>query len=158
MTEGAIPINPEDLPIDNVVMDDSLVYVGELVKAVVAQKLDRNGAAYCSIQVAVTDGDYEGRTVMRNYIQLPRAITSEMTKRDRILAQDGMVAFGRFCRAFGIRGTPMPEVDHRNPDTLQAWQDWIGKFYGNTGKFTVQNQEYPEGSGRMRSGINDFVF
>lgn len=158
MTEGQIPVNLNDLPIDSAVLDDSSVYTGELTKATLSPKRDKNGNAYCAIQVAITEGDFEGKTVMRNYLALPTAITEDMTKRDRIKAQDNAVAFARFARAFGLKGN-MPGIGATfDASNVESWQSWIALAYGNTGKITVQNQEYPEGSGRMRSGINDFIF
>jgi hypothetical protein len=156
MADGMIPINLDDLPIDTVAMDDSQVYTGEFTKSTMSPKLDKSGNMFCAIQVAVTEGDFEGRTVMRQWLPMPVAISADMTKRERILAQDRSVTFTRFCRAFGIKGK-MPSVA-LDADSVSTWQDWISQFYGNLGKFTVQNQEFPEGSGRVRSGINDFVF
>jgi hypothetical protein len=138
-------------------MDDSAVYHGEFVRAALSPKLDKNGNTFCSIQVAVLEGDFEGRTVNRNYLALPVAIHQDMSKRERIKAQDLAVSFARFCRAFGIKGK-MPAANLGNAESTAEWQEWISQFYGNTGRFTVQNQEFPENSGRMRSGINDFIF
>ncbi len=157
MSEGQIPIGLSDLPIDTVPRDESLIYHGTLNRATVSPKLDKNGYAYASVQVEITEGDFEGRSVSMNYLPLPVALSPDMTKSQRIRALDKSVSFARFARAFSIHGN-MPAVDHSDPDTISMWQEWVEKFYGNGGKFTVRNQEFPEGSGRMRSGIADFIF
>ena len=157
MTEGQIPINAEDLPIDTVPMDESSVYTGELTKATLSPKLDKRDDMFCAVQVAVMEGDFEGRTVMLNWLLLPIPLSPDMNKRERVQAIDKSTSFGRFAKSFGIKGK-IPSVDIRNSESVSEWQDWISQFYGNQGKFTVRNQEFPEGSGRMRSGINDFVF
>ena len=157
MAEGHIPINPEDLPIDTVAMEESNVYTGFLRKAVVSPKPDKNGWVFCALQIEVAEGDYEGRTVGMKYLPLPGEITEGMNKAQRIRAMDKAVSFGRFCRAFTVKGR-MPIVSFSEPDSIQEWQTWIEQYYDNQGKFTVRNQEWPEGSGRVRSGIADFVF
>lgn len=157
MSEGAIPVNLEDLPIEGTPLDESEVYTGELVKSTVSPKTDKRGNVFVNLQVVVTEGDAEGKTVMLNYLPLPVPMLEEMTKRDKMRAEDISVAFARFCRSFGIRGR-MPQVDLSDPESIGVWQDWISQFYGRIGKFTVKNQEFPEGSGRLRSGISDFLF
>lgn len=157
MSEGQIPIGINDLPIDTVPLSESDVYSGVLNKSTISPKLDKKGNIFASVQIEVSLGDFEGRTVMLNYLPLPVPIREDMSKGERIRAQDRAVAFARFCRAFRITGN-MPSVSFAAPDSITAWQEWIEKFYGNNGKFTVKNQEFPEGSGRLRSGVNDFVF
>ena len=154
---GEIPINPGDLPIDGINLEESVVYTGELRRATISPKLDRNGNVYCAVQLEVADGDYEGMNVAMNYLPIPNPISEDAPKRDRIKAHNQAVSFGRFCRAFKIDGA-MPAVKAGDSESYNRWQDWVSQFYGRTGKFTVQNQEFPEGSGRMRSGVRDFVF
>ena len=157
MSEGQIPVGSGDLPIDTVPMEESAVYTGSLKAAAISTKLDKKGNVYAAIQVEVVDGDFEARTISMNYLALPVLITQDMSKGERIRAMDKGVTFERFCRAFGIK-SKMPAVALGDVSTLEAWKEWVEKFYGNIGKFTVRNQEFPEGSGRVRSGINDFVF
>lgn len=154
MADGQIPTNAEDLPIDTVPMDDSKVYVGELRKFTCAMKLDKRGGMYASIQIEVTEGEFEGRTVMMNYLALPMKIDPDATRAERIKALDRAVTFGRFSKAFKVKGT-IPYAD--GLEGAQGWNNWMETFLGNGGKFTISNQEYPEGSGRIRSGIADFV-
>lgn len=154
MSDGFIPV--DNLPLEQVTLDDSLVYNVTLEKSTLA-KVDKAGDPFCNLQLQVVDGDYEGKTVMMNYLPLPIAVADTATKAVRIKAQDKSANFARFCKSFGIR-EPMPVVDMADADSKQRWQDWIAKFYGNTGKITIRNQEFPEGTGKLRSGVNDFVF
>lgn len=157
MVAGQIPINPEDLPIDVEPMDDSLVYTAILERAAIATKLDKRGGPFASLQFTIADGDYEGRTVMLNYLPLPIPLSEDMTKAEMIRTRDRGVMMGRFARAFHLRG-PMPSVTELNDrGAIDEWHDWIAQFYGNVGRLTVRNQEFPEGTGRMRSGVLDFV-
>ena len=157
MSEGMIPINAEDLPIDSVPMEESSVYNGYLRKATISPKLSKKDVLYCALQLEVADGDYEGRTVMLNYLPLPVGISPDASKAQRIKIQEQNQAFGRFVKAFKISGR-IPSVSLSNPDSLTAWQAWIEPFYDKVGKFTIRNQEFPEGSGRLRSSVSDFVF
>ena len=157
MTDGYIPTNVEDLAVDTVPLEESAVYSGLLRKATINPKVDKNGYIFAALQLEITDGDYEGRTVMMNYLPLPTPFTDDMSKAERIKAQDKSTTFARFCRAYGIKGK-MPAVALHDRDSIASWQEWVTRFYGNNGKFTVRNQEFPEGSGRLRSGVSDFVF
>ena len=157
MPAGHIPVGSGDLPIDVTPLDESAVYEGVLKKATLSPKTDKNGNMFCQLQLEVASGDFEGKTVMMNYLPLPTLVTSDMSKGERIKAQDRSVAFERFCRAFKISGK-MPAVSHSDVDSLNAWQDWASQFYESQGKFTIRNQEFPEGSTRLRSGVSDFIF
>lgn len=157
MSEGEIPINTGDLPIDAITLDESNVYNGYLKRATVSPKPNKSGAVYCAIQLEVADGDYEGMIVMMNHLPLPVPITPDMRKSERIKAHNQAVSFGRFVRAFGINDA-LHYVSLSDPESIREWHEWIEKFHGNSGKFTVKNQEFPEGSGRLRSGVSDFVF
>lgn len=152
-----IPINPSDLPIDAVTMEESQVYPAILEKATIAMRLSKKDVLYCAVQVSIPDGDYEGMIVSANYLALPIPLRPESTKKDKIHATNIGAPFARFSRSFKLPGG-MPQVSLARPDTVQAWQKWIAKAYGNRGKIMIKNQEFPEGSGRMRSGISDFVF
>lgn len=154
---GQIPVNTGDLPIEAIVMDDSLVYTGELTKFVISPKLDKHGNVFGAITLQVLTGDYEGMVCQGNYLPLPRRVGPDADKRDRIAAHNISVSFGRFCRAFNIIDE-FPQVDSSNPDTYGAFQAKIEQHYGKSGKFNIQNQEFPSGSGKMRSGVKDFVF
>jgi hypothetical protein len=153
--EGGIPINVGDLPVNEINLEESQIYSGSLDRVAVALKESKRGLLYCAVQCTVTEGDYEGMTVGTNYLALPIGVRDDASKKEKIYAQNNANAkFGRFCRAFKIKGEA-PAVSLSNPDSIQAFQDWIAKSYGNVGKFQVQNQEF---NGRMRSGIADFVF
>lgn len=155
--DGGIPINAGDLPIDTVKLEESDVYVGTLEKVVVSARPSKNGVLFCAVQCAVSQGDYEGVTVTINYLPLPIAVHPNASKKEKIYAQNTSAAFGRFCRSFKIKGE-IPKVSLSDSESVQRFQEFISKFYGNEGKFMIRNQEFPEGSGRMRSGVSDFVF
>lgn len=154
MSDGFIDIG--SLPIESVVLDESLVYVVSLTKATLSPKIDTGGRMYCSLMTEVVQGDYEGKAVGTNWLPIPYPISDTASKKDRYKWQDTVNTFARFCRSFKIKDQ-MPEVDLIDPDSKQRWQDWIEKSYGNVGKVTIQNQEFPKGSGKLRSGINDYV-
>jgi len=156
--EGMIPVNAGDLPVNEITLEESVVYVGSLDKVAVSMKLSRKDVLYCAIQCTVTEGDYEGMTVGTNYLALPIYVHPNATKKEKIYAQNTANAkFGRFTRSFKVKGE-IQYVKLADPESVQRFQDWMGKHYGNTGKFMIQNQEFPEGTGRQRSGISDFVF
>ena len=150
MSEGHIPVGSGDLPIDVTPLDESAVYNGILKRVVISPRLDKNGNTFCQATFEVADGDFEGKTVMMNYLPLPTLVDADMSKADRIRTRDRGVPFERFCRAFKISGDM--------PSNHEEWQDWISQFYESMGKFTIRNQEFPEGSGRLRSGVSDFIF
>lgn len=157
MSNGEIPINAGDLPVDTVLLEESGVYPCTLERATVSMKPSKKGVLYCAVQVSVTEGDFEGQMLTINYLPLPVAVGPDASKKERILAMNVSAPFGRFCRSFKITGV-IPSVSLSNPDSIRNWQDWIEKFYGNNGKVTIRNQEFPEGSGRQRSSLSDFVF
>jgi hypothetical protein len=153
MSNGQIPINPGDYPIDSVALDESEVYTVELKRIGLATKFDKGGYLYCNLLTEVVGGDYEGKPLSANYIPLLVPINEDMTKGERIKAQDKSVAFARFARAFKIDNAPIVE----SPADQERFNQWADMHIGKTGKVTISNQEFPEGSGRMRSSIKDFV-
>lgn len=152
--EGFIPTNAGDLPIEQVVLDDDVAYPVELEKVTLSLKTDKNGLLFCALQVAVIEGDYEGSRLMRNYLRLPVPIYADMRKKDRIAAQNNSADFGRFCRAFKIKGQVRYVTDVRDESEREAFTEWMSANIGNTGQVTVDNSEW---QGRMRSAIKDFV-
>lgn len=157
MSEGRIPVNASDLPIDTPALDESLVYDVSLKKVVVNPTRAKNDVVFCKVTFEVTGGDYEGALLNLNYLPLPLPVDSGMTRGELFRANRNNVPFGRFARAFKIDGT-VPEVDLLDQQSISDFQDWIAQFYESQGKVTIRNQEYPEGSGKMRSGVNDFIF
>ena len=159
MSDGHIPVNASDLPIDTPPLDESAVYDVALKKIVLNPKRSKEGTGvvFCKIQCEVAGGDFEGAFLPLNYLPLPIPLESDMSKGERYQATRTSVAFGRFCRAFKITGE-VPGVDLADVDSINAWQDWASQYYESTGKVTIRNQEFPPGSGRMQSGINDFIF
>lgn len=152
-----IPVNLSDLSVDAPVMEESQVYSAVLEKVAVSMKPDKGGRVFCSVQCSIPDGDYEGYVVQTNWLVLPYGVRPDASKRAKIQQQKDCAPFTRFARSFRITGTP-PVVSLGRPESIQAFQDWIAKSYGNRGKIMIQNQEFPQGSGRKRSGINEWIF
>lgn len=158
MVNGRIPTNIGDLPTSQSPMDDSRVYKGILRK--MQKKADKNGNPYYAIMVEVLEGDFEGRMVMDNYIREPKTPeefaaerveleggTEEVTKRDRIRSEDVSVKFGRFSRSFGLKGEVNFDDEH-----------WFDKYVNDAiGSFTINNQEFPQGSGTLRAYVADYM-
>lgn len=153
MSDGMIPVGGSDLPIERTLVDESKPQRVRLEKIGLSPKTDKNGNVYCQIQTVVTEGDYEGETLGRNYLPLPKPVHDDMTKAERIKAMNLGVDFQRFCRSFGIKSA-MPEVIAGDADTAQKWQEWADTFVGNIGVVTIENSEF---NGRQRSSIRDFV-
>ena len=160
--EGHIPVNLDDLPIDTIQMDESLVYKGELTRITLSPKPSKNNMIYCAIGITVTEGDFEGKTATSNYLPIPVSVPENATKKERIQILDNNQTFMRFVRSFGIGGKMPPvwvnEVGGVDTDALQTWNDWASTYKGHSCRgFTIRNQEFPEGSGRLRPNIVDFV-
>jgi len=154
-----IPVNFGDLPIESAVLEDDRPYKVELTKVTLALKTDKNGNVYCAIQCAVLDDDYEGLPINRSYLALPIGVSADAPKKMRIRVQNHNAPFGRFVRSFKLKSSkPMPAVlDVRDEVARTAWQEYMEQFIGAHGEVTVENSEFPAGSGRVRSAINDFV-
>lgn len=157
MAEGTIPINPEDLPTEAPTLEDSAVYNVVLKKFVINPRRSKEGTGviFGKVTCEVSDGDFEGATLMSNYLPLP--IGSDGTKRGDFLAQKNNAQFGRFCATFRIKGQ-MPAVDLNDASSVEAFNDWISQYYEASGKVTIRNQEFPAGSNRYQSGISDYIF
>lgn len=155
-----IPMNPEDLPIEAPYIDDtSLVYHVELNK-IIGPKVDKNGNVFFGISTTITDGDYEGFQIGKNYIKFPLPMPEDAKKKDRIQIDRHNSDFGRFARAFKPRGalTPLFECQSMNDnEAVAAAREYLEQCVGNTASVTVENSEFPLNSGKMRSAINDFV-
>lgn len=158
MEESGIPINASDLPINAPTLEDDLIYEGTLEKVAIALKLDKNDNIYCSVKCSIVNNDvYEGLDVTLNYLRLPIPIAPDAGKKLRVRAQVHNAPFGRFVKAFKLKGV-VPEVnDVRNNEQREKFTQWIESFYGNQGAFSVSNEEFPVGSGRMSSKIKDFT-
>lgn len=158
MTDGQIPVNPEDYNLFETPLDESSIYVTTLDKVTLSPKRDKNGYCYCAIQVIVADGDFEGKTVTMNYLPLLVPFEPGMSKREMIAAQDKSAVFARFAKAYKVGGPIAYVTDPTDPEQRERFTEWMSKYIGNTGKVTVVMNEFPVGSGRRRPNINDFVF
>lgn len=165
MSEGHIPVNAIDLPINVPALDESGVYTVTLKRVTLnptrsKPKDGSTGLIFCKIQTEVAEGDFEGAFLPMNYLPLPFHITSDMKKGEIYKATKANVPFGRFCVGFHITG-PIPledEVNLLDSESINAWQDWISRFYESRAQVTIKNQEYPEGTGKLSSYVNDFIF
>lgn len=154
MAEGRIPINPEDLPTESAVIDDtSLIYPVELTR-VGELKMDKNDTMFFGVSCVVVDGDYEGMTLQRNYIRVPISLTQDSTKRERIQAQNHNRDFSRFAKCFKLRGIVPEVVDMRDEQGRALLKEYLEQAVGSRGGVTVENSEF---MGRMRSAVQDFV-
>lgn len=154
---GGLPVNPEDLPLENVPMEESAVYKCKLVEFKIGARLSKAGVAFGQVRFEVIDGDFEGYQIALNYMPLPVSVNEDMPKATKIKLINQNSMFAKFARAFGIKG-PLPAFNFQDLDTHKAYVEHIAQFYGNDGQLTIQNQEFPEGSGRLRPGVRDFVY
>src|SRR5436309_676948 len=99
MSEGQIPVRIGDLPVSSDPLDESQVYSAAFKKATLAQKLAKNGAAFCGMQFEVISGDFEGATLMINYLPIPVAILPDDGKAARFQKSRNNEMFGRFAKA-----------------------------------------------------------
>jgi hypothetical protein len=152
MSDGAIPLNYGDLPTEGNVLNEGEPYRAELTKVALSLKRDKNNDMFCSIEVSVTEGLYEGKVLNRNYMRLPDR-PKDTSEKEMIRLKDRNEGFGRFCRAFKIQGTP-PDVVFGDSESYARWHDFMSQFYGNQALVTVKNEEY---QGRVTSRLNDFV-
>lgn len=157
--EGGIPINLGDLPVEVIDMEESGVYSVKLKACDLADNLSKKGVLFCKPQFEVISGDYEGYTVFLNYLPVPVPVPDE-PKSDKIKAINNNAQFAKMCAVFGIKGN-MPPVRATDLASRRNWQEWMNQFTGDngvTGKITITNQEFPEGSGRKRPNVRDFVY
>lgn len=155
MSEGMIPV--DSLQIDAPPLEESGVYNVMLRRFTVSLKASVKGVLFGACHTEVVDGDFEGANLSNNYIPLPVLITEDMSKGEKYRYGRQNETFARFAKSFGLKGD-IPTATFQRPESLKAFEEWMQQFEGNTGKVTIRNQEFPAGSGRMRSGINDFVF
>lgn len=148
-----IPVNPEDLPSNDVVLDDGAAYRVELKGVTLSPKTDKNGKYYCAIKTEVNEGDYEGFTLTMNYLPLPYTIPASSDKKTQIRHQNDVARFSRFCKCFGINKT-FPGVKLGNAESMREWQDFVSRFVGNPGAVTVRNEDF---NGRTVSRLSDFI-
>lgn len=159
--EGYIPVNPEDLPTSSALLDESEIYQVALKRIAISPKADKNNKAYCAVMVEVVSGDFEGATLVKNYLQMPWYLRPEvMTKRELYAATKQTEQFGRLAKCFKFKGSLPPELipGADNYEAVRAaWDEYFKMFYDNVGSVTIENSEFPQGSGRKRSALLDFI-
>jgi len=153
-----IPVNPSDLPTEPVRLPDDRFFKGSLEKVTLALKLDRNDHMYVAVRCAVVeDDDYEGMTVERSYLALPIGVPPNAPKKVQYYLQNLGYPFARFAKSFKINKELPIVMSVGDSEARQKFHDFWEQFYGNIGTFSIENREFPEGSGRVTSSIRDFV-
>lgn len=145
-----IPVDMDSVPTQVSPLDESLVYRVVLRKIELAAKADKNGDRYFKVDTEVISGDYKGRHVPDNYVRVPVG-AAEMEDRlgrrpnefELREAADKGVRFAQLVKCFNI------------PYTAKGIE--VQNGIGREGNVTVKNEEYPAGSGDMRSKANQYL-
>ena len=136
-----IPLAVDDLPTDTEPLDPSLVYTGTIKTLIKTDKVDKQGGQFLKGSVTITEPEeWSGKVAFDNYIPLPMEITSDMNDKERRLAKERGVKLGRLSASAKMKGQPH-----------------LSEYLDREVQFTIRNQEYPEGSGRMTSSIQDYL-
>jgi hypothetical protein len=144
-----IPVNPDDLPTEYSILDESLSYEGVIKELVLNPTPDKNGTPFFKLQVEVTEpDDFKGKSVSDNYIPIPSVVlvngelqaidVESMSGSERRRNHDRGVRLGRLLRSLAITET-----------------DWdADDLIGQTIAFSIRNAEY---QGRITSRLNDYL-
>src|SRR5262245_2505955 len=136
-----IPINPMDLPTEVEPLDETITYLGTIVK-VGEVGVDKNGNSYFGVQIEVFEPEeHKGRKIGDNYIALPRPVEPDMDATQRRRAMESGVRLARLCRSAQF-----------NPGA-RAWN--TDELVGEEVKFLVKNEEY---QGRLIPKVQDYLF
>ena len=109
-------------------------------KADLSETTDKNGNQFLKLQIEVMEPEeFAGKKVFDNYIPIPGEIDPSLSGVRRQRALEVGVRLGRLAASARVKGD----------DT----DDLIGAEVS----FTVQNEEYPEGSGTLRSRPKDYL-
>lgn len=139
-----IPVDPSTIPTESTPIPDNIVYTAVIRELAIASKLDKNGNQYLQGKLEILEpAEYRGKKLADNYIGLPADVTSDMDDRARRNAMENGVRFARLLASAGRR-KPAPGID---TDDLVGEQVTV----------TVQNEEFPKGSGRFIPRINDYL-
>jgi hypothetical protein len=145
-----IPVDMNDVPDRQSPLDESLVYRFVLRKIDLVEKRDKNGDRYCKVDTEVISGDYKGRHIPDNYVRIPVGTAELETRLGRKPSEfeareagDKGVRFAQLVKCFTVPFTPKG-IDPQNG-------------LGREGNVTIKNEEYPQGSGDMRSKVNQYL-
>ena len=150
-----IPVDPDEIPTSPQPrfkpLDESLTYYTTLKNLEEVDRVDKNGNRYFRAAVEViAPEEFKGRRIFDNYIRKP---------------------FGRKQLAVLLGREPNhKELEDLETKNARFWQLFhcfsipIGKNgietdagLGREGHVTIKNEEYPAGSGDIRSRINDYL-
>lgn len=143
-----IPVNPQDLPTEYSVLDDTLVYRGLVKEMKLNEKADKNDTPFFKLSVEVQEPEeFRGKVVFDNYIAVPGTMLVDgelvvipehnLSPGEARRRQDQGVRLGRLGRALKLG------ADFDTEDAL-----------GRELSFTVANEEY---QGRLNSKIKDYL-
>lgn len=139
-----IPINPADIPTESSPLPDNIVYTAVIRELSIADKVDKNGNSYLKAVLEIIEpDDFRGKKLRDNYIGLPSDVEPNMDARQRQRALENGVRFARLLASAGHH-KPAPDID---TDSL----------LGETVKVTIQNEEFPKGSGRLNARVADYL-
>ena len=158
MENTGIPVNPSDLPTERVTLPDDRLWKGSLEKVTLALKLDKNDHMYVAVRCAIVQNeDYEGMMVERNYLALPIGVPPNASNKVKFYLQNHNQQFAIFAQSFKINKILPVIMDIRDNEARAKFAEFWEQFYGNVGTFSIENSEFPEGSGRITSKIKEFV-
>ena len=138
-----IPVNPTDLPTEVPPIEDGSIQ-DVVIKEFKSKGTDKNDVEFGALRVEVLGGEWEGRTLYDYYVPYPIVTPPNASKAERQKLDFINVKMGRIAKCFNVKA---------RPDGFDPEEDLLGL----TGKITIQNREYPEGSGTMRSGIGEYL-
>jgi hypothetical protein len=145
-----IPIDMDQVPTSQSPLDESLTYRVILRGIDMSPKSDKNGDKYYKVKCEVVSGEYKGRPVGDPYIRKPiprgelkQILGHEPSDSEMREASDKGVRFAQLVRCFAI------------PYTAQGID--VAHGVGREGNVTIKNEEYPLGSGELRSKINVYM-
>jgi hypothetical protein len=145
-----IPIDMDNVPTSQSPLDESLTYRVVLRRIDLSPKTDKNGDKYYRVDTEVISGEYKGRHVGDAYIRHPitRGMLRDMLKREpndseMREASDKGVRFAQLVKCFSV------------PYTSQGIDPEHG--IGREGNVTIKNEEFPVGSGELRSRVNVYM-
>ena len=139
-----IPVNPVDIPTTVTPLQDNIVYTCIVRVFEMADKLDKNGNQYMKAELEIVEpADYRGKKLKDNYIGLPGTVMPDMDDRQRRMAMENGVRFACLLESAGVRKSN-PDFDTDN-------------VIGEQVTVTIQNEEFPKGSGRYIPRVRDYL-
>lgn len=146
-----IPVDIDKLPSSPKPLDDSQVYRVRCTLCEPSPRPDKNGRYYLRLGFSViAPEEYRGRVIFDNYVRLPvlkeqlrNELGREPTPQE---IEDEAYRTTRLVRL--VRAFTVPH-DSNGID--------MTKILGREGLVTVRNEEFPVGSGEIRSRVKDYV-